>query len=170
MALVQIGRYRLITGDTSSTDADIQARLADAQELVEDYLQRPIESGERTETLEVMADGYVYPKAQPVTAAPEGYTLNGWGLYAASLGGWPLAGATTVEVTYTGGWDATSVPYAIARAIALAAKDLLTPASDVPPGVTSMSVGDVSVAYKQPAGTVTPDVAGLLRGYRRRVA
>ena len=97
MSLVTVARYRAITGDTATTASTVTARIEDAVDLLEEVLDRPLESAERTEALTPTRDGKLWPRAVPVTD-PGDYTVDGLAL----KGG--MFGSTTFTVTYTGGW------------------------------------------------------------------
>lgn len=165
--IVTEARYYAIVGDTSLRPMPAASAIADAEALISDALERPLESAERTETVRIRPDGLVYPSATPITAvqATSGleivsdFALRG----AVALSG-PFVGPIEVppdrdlfaQVTYTGGWDATTVPAFLERDIAFGAYHLrqghdlgpaLTPA---PVGATSVTVGDVSVSYRRP--------------------
>ncbi|QQS25155.1 MAG: hypothetical protein IPM43_01825 [Actinomycetota bacterium] len=151
MSLVTVARYRAITGDTATTASTVTARIEDAVDLLEEVLDRPLESAERTEALTPTRDGKLWPRAVPVTD-PGDYTVDGLAL----KGG--MFGSTTFTVTYTGGWvepsadpSATNrLPVCIEEDLAWAAHALIHPGPglDVPAGATSVQLGDVSVSFR----------------------
>lgn len=162
MALVTVERYALITGDTVSSASQVSARIEDAVALLEEELGRPLASVERTEDMWPTRDGMLWPRATPVTVAPDDYTINGYGLTGA--GAWPsgvnwfTGPSTPVSVTYTGGYvertanpTATNrLPACIERDLAWAAYRLGHPAtalSFVPAGASSVSLGDASISW-----------------------
>jgi hypothetical protein len=75
-AILTFARYRAITGDTTTAQATAEVAIADATELIEGYLRRPLESAERTETRRSTRTGAL-PSATPITAAPDGYSIDG---------------------------------------------------------------------------------------------
>lgn len=170
MALVSLARYQVITGDESSAASAVSARLEDAQRLLEEHLQRPLETGQRTEVIEVMADGRLFPKVTPVTAvsAPSGLPFVAGYMYAASpdvdtwSGFFPPTTPPRATVTYTAGFDPAEtdpdavgyLPRTLERAIAWGAYVLLRPDdfSSLPPGAVSVSLGDASISYGSTGG------------------
>lgn len=152
-------RYAEITGDGTSAASAVSARIEEAVELLEDYLDRPLASAERTEQIRPDRHGHLWPKATPITAA-EGYEIDGYMLRGPGpFGlGWPLDPLTTVEVTYTGGWTTDTLPAGIERDLAWAAYRLLHPSSpalsDAPANATSVRLGDAAVTFKGTAGDV----------------
>lgn len=144
-------RYSEITGDTESAASAVTARIEEAQEILEDYLDRPLESDERTEALRPDRHGRLWPRATPISEA-DGYTIDGLAL----IGGAPFSigfvgSDATVDVTYTGGWTADTLPSCIERDLAFAAYRLLHPptpgATDYPVGATSVRLGDAAVTF-----------------------
>lgn len=189
--LVTVPRYRELTGDTTTDETTVTARLEDAQRLVEEYLRRPIERAERTERLRLYRyegtdsgfDGgwAVYPRATPIDAvATTGYTALGAALVGVSPDAGPLSygiSPTTVgyaTVTYTGGWTEATLPLTIARELARTAKALASPAaSGVPAGATSVKVGDLSIGFGKEGATsggLDATSRSELRRYIRRRA
>jgi len=87
--IVTVDDYRLFTGDCSGVDSDVEARLAVAQELIEENVDRIFDYGTYTEILPVWRSSRVYPRAVPI-ATPgvtgdsierlDGYTLQSTGL------------------------------------------------------------------------------------------
>lgn len=178
MSLLTIARYRAITGDTVTASAVVEDRIAEAVELLEEHLERPLEQAERTERMYPTADGYVWPKALPIIAAA-GYTIDGAGLRII----WPNtlfveADSSTVAVTYTGGWvertanpDATNrLPSSLERAIAWAAKalgstDVSELVEGLPPGAKTVTLGDLSITFD--TTTASPAEIRFGRGIRK---
>lgn len=180
--LISVATYQSITGDTTSATAVVETAVKDAQGLLEDRLRRPLELASRTERLRRFPDGRVYPSATPITSGPAGSTVYGAALADAAPAGSFLQPADEyVDVTYTGGFDPTEddrsavtfVPVDLARAVAWAARAIVSgvSASSPPAGARSVTVGDVSVAYgpdgAPSAGEIVFD-AGLVSRYRRR--
>lgn len=156
-SLVTTALYQSLTGDTDSATADVALALVSAQKIVEEYLRRPLANEERTETVR-FSGGRLYPKATPITEAPDGITIvpGSRALVGASPDGgpfWPAVGDSTypasATITYTGGYTASTLPRTIAAVISSLAYQLLhvTDDSEVPAGATSVSVGDVSVSF-----------------------
>lgn len=166
-ALVSIERYRAITGDASTPPVLVTARLEAAIDELEEVLDRPLTEAERTETMAPTRDGYLWPRATPISAAPDGYTIDGLGLRST----WPassdfLGAPTYPAVTYTGGWTAATVPRCIERDLARAAWVLGRPdganaAGIDTTGATSLRVGDVAVTYG-PRGAPGSDIGARL--------
>lgn len=164
MALLTYERYVTLTGDTTTASAAVEAAIPEAEVAVAEYLGRHLELGEYTDRLYIDVDGRVYPKAIPVASVPASATYQVWDNLTLSyvtptfdfLVEWPTMGDGYLEnqpradVTYTGGWTADTAPQKVLRAIARAAWRLANPApmEDAGAGATSMSVGDVSVTYK----------------------
>lgn len=162
--LVTVARYRVITLDTTSADAAVTAALESALGTVEDELDRHLVSAERTETYRIYRDRRVYPKAYPVTDAgtatidPGGRSLRDMspdstpGVFDA----WSDSNPPTVEITYTGGYTASTLPETLAQEIAWRANDLLNAgqvsASSVLANASSMTVGDASVSFSSSNG------------------
>jgi hypothetical protein len=70
--LVTVERWREITGRTEPDDDVVAAAITQAEQLVSEYLRRPLEHGVHTEHV-VVVDGVARPAATPVTAPPEGW-------------------------------------------------------------------------------------------------
>lgn len=183
--LVSIAAYRRLTGDTTTADPDVTEKLTDAEQLVAEYLRRPLPAAERTERLKMYRDGgldggwVVYPKATPLDPdATTGYTVEGAALVGVSpddgpwfYGSYESGGYATV--TYTGGWTEETLPLTVAREIARTARALLTPAASVAlVGATSARVGDIAVS--NPTGLTGGGLDGAsqqaLKPYVRRRA
>jgi len=152
--MISAARYAEITGDEASAASAVTARVEEAQELLEEYLDRPLESLERTEAMRPDRHGRLWPRATPIEEA-DGYEVDGLALTGASPFG-PAVGfldpETTIDVTYTGGWTADTLPGCIERDLAYAAHRLLHPpsasgATSVPTGATSVHLGDAGVGY-----------------------
>lgn len=173
--IVTVSTYRQTTGDTDGWDANVSARLEDAQERLEEALDRPLEAIERTEVLRLYQDGSLSPRAVPITAAT-GWTIDGDRLilqYPNALGKlsfWPQLGPS---VTYTGGWvertanpsAANRLPLCISDDLCWAAWRLLHPLNPVVlaafiPGATSVQLGDASVSFG-PGGPPAVDSRGM---------
>lgn len=179
MSLVTVDRYRTITLDTTSSEATITAAIEDAEAEVSEYLRRPLEQAERTETLPISRDGKLYPSATPLDPAAgdladlavEGDVVIGASPDAGELGWLGSVATPQATITYTGGWTADSLPKAIERAVALAAHHAIhTDPALVPAGATSVRVGDAAVTYG-PGGASSDPLASTMANigrYRRR--
>jgi hypothetical protein len=183
-ALISVERYRSITGDQLSDSGNITAALGLALELVEEYLDRQLLVQEHTELLQPYR-GKFYPKHSPVLFAT-GYTIR----HDALIGGvhyWghDVTEDTLTEVTYTGGYDSTTLPTTLQVAIARAAEALIQGQNQsstnvtVTPGqqVTSIGLGDVRIGYSTASSSSTstmtqhelPELVRLsIKAYRKR--
>lgn len=159
--LVTVARYRAITGDTATDAPTVTARIEEAQGLLEEALDRPLEEAERTEAMRPTRDGWLWPRATPIVAA-DGWTVDGLGLRGSGpfdVLAWPEP-AGTVMVTYTGGWvertanpaAANRLPDHVERDLAFATQALapVDVGVVVPAGARSVSVGDVAVTFDTP--------------------
>lgn len=159
--LVDTARYRAITGDETTADAVVSARLAEATEMLAGRLDRPLEHGEYTEQLWPTRGGWLWPRATPIESAGD-YEVDGAGLRPR----WTLQGGPYL-VTYVGGWTAETVPACIARDLALAAFELGHQPADASgidtTGATSVRVGDVAVGW---GGAGKPSDAAAARAER----
>lgn len=180
MTLLDVPTYRRLTRDTTTPDADLAEPLADAQQLVEDYLRRELARAERTERLRVyrLDDGRraVYPRATPIVTVPVGLTVEGAAVVGADLlsgfAAWSGSSTGYASLTYTGGYLLADLPLTIAREIARTARALLTPTLTLAhAGAKTVRVGDVTVSYDRPVGgALDPASERVLRPYRRRHA
>jgi hypothetical protein len=146
--ILTVDSYRSITGDTTTAASAVSARIEEAIELLEDYLDRPLESDERTESLRPDRHGRLWPRATPIT---DGGTYEVDGLALIGTLPWPrgfIDSTTAIEVTYTGGWTEATLPPSIARDLAYVAYKLEHPpalgVSDYPEGATSVRLGGAS--------------------------
>ncbi len=183
--LVGVETYRLLTGDNTTAASAVQSALQDAQDLVEESLDRVgfLESAEHTETVFVIR-GKSWPTATPVTDAA--YVIGDNGRSLLDVDSYPdnlvvdtyetFDNVARASITYTGGYTAETVPMRIKLAISQTAHRQLHPAAPVDSsyvGAKSIRVGDVSVTYGDGgAGTLvtalTSSVATSIRGYRRQ--
>jgi hypothetical protein len=156
--------YMAVTGDTASSAEAFATAASSAQELLEDAVGRvgQLEHAERTETLTLEADGYLYPRAVPLVDADAGWQVRDNALHGGSIDLASFVGLlgteypTDVTVTYRGGYTTATLPEYAMRDLALATYLLLHPmdlvaATAIPAGATSASVGDVSLSFG-PAG------------------
>lgn len=152
-------RYGEITGDTVTAEVTVTAKVEEAVEMLEDFLDRPLAEAERTEALRPDRQGRLWPRATPISDGG-GYDIDGLALVGGSPFRFGFVDPTTaVEVTYTGGWTADTLPACIERDLAWAAYRLLhvtAPSTAVPANVTSVQLGDASMTFKGTAGAVAP--------------
>lgn len=159
-------RYTEITG--ASAPANFEALQSQVVARLEDALNRLLVSAERTERVTAGYDGLAYPKATPITAVegdypfddiavqvgrPSGY-VSETGLFGShvdvSLGGYAWG-----DLTYTGGYTASTLPEGLAQAIAWGVSTLSAAqagngvgGATVPPGVSSLSIAnEYSVSF-----------------------
>jgi len=180
-ALVSEQLYRKLTGDLRTPVDEVTTALAVAQGLVEMRLGRALGLGEYTEFMNVYPNLLVYPAVTPLadqTGRIDSATLQLDG-YPSDLATWDWEGGSAsytaygrprAEVTYTGGYDDTTVPQPLAMGIALVAKHLLSPASDVSmAGIKSYSEGDISATYDTPLDSSWPaGVWQLIKRWAKR--
>jgi hypothetical protein len=168
--MITADRYRQITGDFTSADAEIDRCVTDAQELLEEYLDRPLARAERTEAMRPDSHGRTWPKATPFDT-PDGYEVDGLAIVGAAPFGVLssfIDPTSTVSITYTGGWadpreetpTGPDLPTCIQRDLAWAAHRLAHPAGvgsqvTTPAGATSVRLGDAAVTYG-PSGAPAP--------------
>ncbi len=155
--LVTVERYRSITRDYSTQASAVAEAIEAAAEDLAEALDRPLAEAERTESMTPTRDGWLWPRATPIVAAPE-RTINGLGLEPA-WNPWPCT--TAVDVTYTGGWVERSanpaatnrLPLCIEEDLAWAARRSLCPDADgidvaaIPAGAISVRLGDAGVTF-----------------------
>lgn len=177
--MITTDRYRALTADRASGDVEVEEAIVDAQGLLEEYLGRPLEYGERTEQITPDRSGMLWPKATPIAEA-DGWTIDGLGLIGTAAV-WFL-GVDTVEVTYTGGWSAPAeedpdgpvLPTCLQRDIALAAYRLLHPTiatiAGITPGAESVRLGDAAVSGKRLGAAENTDDwwSRRTKGYRHQ--
>lgn len=193
--LVTIAEYRSITSDTATSSTTVSACLENALSLIDEYLERTLQSATYTETLEVWYEdgiGYVYPINTPITSIPLGspYDIDygerrlrgviadspagvSWPTF--SFGPWSQNSAISpysrnrpdyATVTYTGGYTNATIPYTLKTYIALCAKGVAFRSAATVIGATSVSVGDVSVTYPKMTGGLDALVPGMSMGLR----
>lgn len=181
--MITTDRYRLFTGDTSSGEDDVTEALTAAQELLEEFLDRPLEYDERTEHLRPDRQGRLWPRATPIVTVDDGYEIDGL----AVIGGTPffpslgfLGSASAVEITYSGGWSrpdeetpaSTILPTGLQRDLAQATFRLLHPTvatvAGILPGAESVRLGDAAVSGKRLGAGENTDAwwSTRTRGYR----
>lgn len=169
--LVSEQTYRKLTGDLRSPVADVTSALVVAQGLVEVRLGRSLGLDEYTETLRLYPSCTVYPSVTPLAADQDGYldtsTLQVETAFHDVWQPYPK-----VSVTYTGGYEADTLPQPLATAISMVAKHLMSPASSVDmAGVKAYSEGDISATFETALDTAWPaGVWALVRRYAHREA
>ena len=179
LGALTVAAYQVRTGDTTSAASSVSAALIEGEGIVEDELRRLLPLDSRDESMVIRAEGRMYPKAWPLVSCATN-TIDGRML----LGGVPdleqfiiMVGADSsitprATVTYTGGFDADTLPPTLANAIYALAHVLVGAASPVPVGATAMSVGDVSVSFGAPVSggldAYVPGLSDRLRKYRNR--
>lgn len=185
--LVSVPRYQDVTGDTTSATADVNDRLVDAQALLEEHLQRPLETGTRTERCRIFREprgNALYPAVTPIASvsSPAGAEVVGAAVLGGDTGEAPpyflTDPDTFAEITYIGGFDpdaetgdADLLPRTLERAIIWAAyAELHRSDIAVPAGATSVSVGDVSISWGPGGSPATGEVTfpRTVRKWRRR--
>lgn len=192
MAVVTPQQFREQTGDTTHFWSEIAVWLSDATQRVGEALRRQLESDARTERMKaepVRSSLYCswsaafYPSAYPVTAVADsryvieysGRRIRGGVAYWDMLVEPYASSETWVDVTYTGGYDETTLPATLRRAIIDLAQAVGVPSARVDASVASKSQGDSSISYFNTSGTTLDDleihVPGLssrIDGYRNR--
>jgi hypothetical protein len=178
--LVTLQEYRDITKDATTENEEVNAHLARAILLIEEYLQRRLESRTYTEVLEVWWDGYVYPINTPVTAVPPSaaYEIDvGGRRIFGSLGtysvvtGWWWPDSNRAAIEYTGGFTNVTLPYTLKEYICFVARSLIRRTTGTLIGAQEASVGDVRVKYPSVTGALDSLVPGAslgLRPYKRK--
>lgn len=179
LGAVTIRQYRLHTGDETNGDAECSGVLLEAESLINDELRRFLASDERTGTFSIYPDGRLYPNAYPITAAD--LMIEGRALVGGTPDGGPFVGvwepstSTRSTVTWTGGYNADTLPLTLEHALYDLAAALLAPApilTGVPGGTTAASVGDVSVTVDPRSGggvdAYVPGLSDRVRRYQNR--
>lgn len=190
--IVSLARYRVIQQDTSSAEGVATGALVEAQALIEDYLDRPLDyDAAATETLPtwVGSDGVrkVWPRRYPVSGATDPATVVNTAVIAPNGSGFDWAVDVVTDqvtadatVTFAGGWlpaddpaatDVNRVLPTLERAVCAVAWALITtnPAAPAIPAVTTATVGDVSATFAG-ADPDTHPLDGLVPGITRRLA
>lgn len=192
--LVTVEEYRTITADTTTAASAVSARLEEALDLVEECLDRRLESGTYTETLEVWyEDGirYVYPLVTPVTSVPASAAyevdfgdrrLRGVIANAPSGVTWPVLTPNVhsssaispysrsrpdyATVEYTGGFTHDTLPVTLRQYIAFVARGLVKRNVGMVIGAQEVSVGDVRVKYPAISSALDALVPGVSLGLK----
>lgn len=174
MSIVTIAVYRSVTDDTASASGTVQSWLDDTEQDLEEFLDRPLhfDGTERCKINQERRGPVVYPRATPIIDAG-GLVASGHALLGATAVDDPFTTSDPAysDVTYEGGWTASSLPRAIRNDICWAVRQAIRgDAARVPAGATSVSLGDASVSF---GGTGAPDAGDArwsrqTRRYRRR--
>jgi hypothetical protein len=167
--IVTVATYQSTTGD-NTFGPTVSAKLEEAQERLEDVLDRPLEAISRTGVLIPGRDGTLSPRAVPIMSVDAGwmvaddrivpqYLINAPN----RLWWYPALGPT---ITYVGGWvertanpNATNrLPICISDDLCWAAWRLLNPVDPnaltaFPPGATSVQLGDAAVSFGGAGGS-----------------
>lgn len=170
--ILTVQRYLELTGDLDNAPDAIERALVDAQAKIEKKLRRELESDERTETLYVKTNGRVYPSVTPVTDAGDYEIIDG-GVVVGDFFQAPInfisGQPSSIELTYTGGYEADTLPIDLEEAIADTAYDLLhASSSEYPAGATSIRLGDAAITFAKPVGTLRASVTDTIVRYQRR--
>lgn len=181
LGAVTVDGYRVHTGDRTTAGTVVSGALVDAEQELAAHLRRDLALQARTKSCPIYSDGRCYPPAWPITVAA-GYTIDGRAL----LGATPDLGTFTaffpdrperVTVTWTGGFDdganGTRLPVTLRHAVYDLAKALAQDAIPVPVGAGAVSVGDVSIQFRDTAGSgdvdaLVPGLSARVRRYRNR--
>lgn len=176
--LVSVAQYRTFTKDTSTFSHQVTAAVEDATSAWEDWLDRWLVNAEYTENVNTDKRGRVFPKAVPVTIPPTNFTnwAGGYELVGASVtfppGFWPTwEDPLSVDITYTGGYEADNVPKIIANNIIKSAYKILHPDTTSPRGAKSVKLGDAAVTYESAItafDTIDRTQEREMRPYRRK--
>lgn len=185
--LLDVPTYQTLSGDITTDALAVTTALADAQFMLEDYLNRSLEQMTRTELVRLHPDGRAYPLATPIISVsiPVGAVVMDnavmglipqinplWDFlfepYRYS-GVWDTTGPVS-SITYVGGFTPALLPRKLRQAIVDLARVGLQQFDPVTANVKSASVDGTSVTY-----ATAPDRAGVtasilkeVRGYRRR--
>lgn len=177
LGAVTVAGYQVRTGDETSLASAVSAAIEDSESLLEEELRRLLPLAERTATFKVYPDGRLYPNAWPLTDSE--LTISGRALLGATLDVGQFVALLGVDcvppratVTWTGGYDATTLPSTLEHAIYDLARFTLSGATPLPVGASSASVGDVSVSFSTPPSgdldTMVPGLSDRVRKYRNR--
>jgi hypothetical protein len=154
--LLDPNRYRLITGDQTTSTSEITAAAETAQDWLEADLGRELEYGVRVDVLEIMPDGTVYPPVLPLHAVDDYEWFAGtvYGVGQALDFTSSQLGPYRATISYTGGYAASAVPADIEADLAWATYQILRPAdvTAIPAGATSVRLGDAAVTFAGPIG------------------
>jgi len=186
--IVDWATYKIVTGDTFSSQVDAEAALLRAQRKAEEITERLFDKAERTESLTVDEQGKSWPKAYPVAtvSVPDGTEIgdNGMSIHTGGSG-WQDALATIVPgwtaerprvlTTYTGGYDGTTpAPTGLQDAICELAHRYRNPADTTTIAAGARAVGasgqSMSGGRLGGSGQVPPELRDTIRQYRHPAA
>lgn len=200
MSIVTYAVYVSVTGDDTTASGDVEDAITEAEGLIGEFLRRPLAAEWRSERYHLRPYGMVYPRCVPVlevsaTASYQVYDTAAIQFVTADsppspspvgseeifgrTSGWYHEEAPRATVVYLGGWDADTIPYTLRRGICYLARAIgaAPPATPLPPGATSLSLGDASISLATPgdadgAGAVidglVPGLTATFRRYRWR--
>jgi hypothetical protein len=166
--IVSVADYQFFSKDSTTASGTIETALTNSLRMVENYLQRWLVSDERTESLQIQGDK-VYPSALPVTVCTDDYTnLDGY-LEIESF----TFSTSAIDVTYTGGYSSTTIPFDIKIAIIKTANSLLNDSfgGDEYAGATQVKLGDMAISYANGRqtnsyGVLSDEVKAMIDPYR----
>jgi hypothetical protein len=193
MALVDTPTYQTLSGDFTTQGPEIVVALAAAQTLLEEHLQRGLESMTRTEQVRIHYDGRAYPTSTPITSVTSPTTavvMDGtvvgslmadqnplWDVlvepYHYGPGGAGGEFDTTMRpstITYVGGYTPDNLPRKLRQAIVELAQVELRTFDPAAAGVRMATVGDTSVQYTDAptrAG-VTDAILATVKGFVKK--
>lgn len=185
--IVDWATYKIVTGDTFSSQADAEAALARAQRKAEDIAERLFDKMERTETLPADDQGKVWPKAYPVESvsvpstavlADDGQSISVAGdttWWQGLLPGSSLSQRPRYAVTYVGGYDtATPAPTGLQDAICELAHRYRNPAdtTTLPAGARAVAATGQSASGGRLGGSgqVPPELRDTIQQFRHIVS
>ena len=194
--LLTVERYQFITGDTLSSDDDVEAAIADALDESARKCNRTWLYGRYEEILYLYKNGMVFPSAtpldvnQPIVSGSEIFNpadevnntasvIQGAGIWVGWFTPLPWMPVWTgvippqTQVIYWGGYTQATVPNALARLWARIAWHVLHPVkmTGLPLGAKSTGVGGVSVGGDLSSMTlIDPQLRRDLRRWERRQA
>lgn len=187
MDIVTVQDYRDFTGDNTTDEDTVSARIERVVGVVQDEVHRFLPLDDYTESLPLGTNFVVWPQGVPVDSvtSPSGAApvFGGYGIGGTSPEAWwdPTFGPFEVwvldpyvSVTYRGGYSRATFPVGLRMIIcdmvlAMATRNPAMTAA----AVQSASVGDVSVTYtgggtgSGAADGILPGVSDRLRRYRR---
>jgi hypothetical protein len=155
VSLLTPERYAVLTGDSTTAASAVSARAEDAEKLLVEHLGRPVALQAYTETLELYPSGAAFPNVTPVTVPPEGIVYRLGAFEGCPVDGGPFPDYSpppTTTVTYTAGWDETTVPMSVELDLAWAVWALLNPTTPPPAGAKTIANGDASITYDGVSG------------------
>lgn len=182
MSIVDVAEFAeyLDTLSVSYDQARLQNAIDESQELIEDFLKRPLDSASRTEQCLIHPANRIYPRATPIAAVSAGTIENdGYAVSGISPDGGPFVDFyrqsqyVYATVTYTGGFTSVTAPRTLKRAVMRLAHAIIVPPAEssmIPVGATSVSLGDASVSFAEPTGSggeIDALVPGLTRTLKR---